>query len=593
MHKINTDIFYRGGGGRVAKIKKMASLKHQQSFIVASIILIATVFVTKVLGMIYRIPIAHILGGSGMAYFSSAYSIFMPVYAIAVSGVPPAVARLTAQECALGNYRNARRLRSAANTFFFLTGLAASVLLIVCAKPICDIVIAEPQSRYAVAAIAPCIAIGAVAAVERGYAEGMRNMIPTAASEVIEAVIKLAAGLGFAVIASRKAELEFALNGTVFGTSCENAQQAQAAALPIIAAASVLGVTLSNLCGALYLWLSRKLSGDGISDELMELSQAHTDKREMLRSLLELAVPFALASVITTLSGVIDLVTITRCLDRAFEADTAYSLRKFAGIVVGLSEGEKLSSFIYGSYSGLALTVFGIVPALTAMFGRSILPSVSAAYATENKEALTRSVRDALTMALFVCAPCGLGLCVFSRDILSFLFAGRAGEIAVCTDVLSVLGIACIPVSLCAPAFIIFQAAGLYKEPIRITLVGCAVKLIANLLLVSRPKLGITGAGMATLICYAVMIVMCRSRLRRMCGESVLKARGIVCIGMSSALSIEGAFLLHRMLGAYVSDRISLLIAILFSVNIYILATGLLSVLPKSSSKNKIHVQSY
>lgn len=550
-------------------------------------------FVTKILGMVYRIPIAHILGGSGMAYFSSAYSIFMPVYAIAVSGIPPAVARLTAQECALGNYRNARRLRSAANTFFFLTGLAASVLLIVCAKPICDIMISEPQSRYAVAAIAPCIAIGAVAAVERGYAEGMRNMIPTAVSEIIEAIIKLAAGLGFAVLASRKAELDFAAGSTVFGTYCENADEAHAAALPIIAAASVLGVTLSNLFGAIYLWLSRKLAGDGISDDLIKLSQEHTPRREMLKKLLELTLPFALASVITTLSGVIDLATITRCLDRAFDTDTPYFLRMFAPIVTELSESEKLSSFIYGSYSGLALTVFGIVPSLTAMFGRSIFPAVSAAYARNNRQALARSVSDALTMALFVCLPCGLGICVFSEDILNFLFSGRSGEIAVCVNVLSVLGLACIPVSLCAPAFMIFQAAGMQKEPIKITLVGCTVKLIANLLLVSRPSLGITGAGMATLICYCVMIVMCLRRLKHMCGMNVLETRGILCMAMASLLSIEGAFLLHDILSEHISMRLSLALAVLFSVNIYILSAQILSVLPKSKAKNKIHAQSY
>ena len=543
--------------------------------------------------MVYRIPIAHILGGSGMAYFSSAYSIFMPVYAIAVSGIPPAVARLTAQECALGNYLGARRLRSAANTFFFLTGLAASVILTVCAKPICDIIISEPQSRYAVVAIAPCIAIGAVAAVERGYAEGMRNMIPTAVSEIIEAVIKLAAGLGFAVMASRKAELDFARSGTVFGTYCENAQQAQAAALPIIAAASVLGVTVSNLCGAAYLWLSRKLTGDGITEDMLSLTQPRAPRRELLRSLLELTVPFALASVITTLSGVIDLVTINRCLEEAFASDRAYSLRRLAPVVTRLSEGEKLSSFIYGSYSGLALTISGIIPSLTAMFGRSILPSVSAAHATNNREALRRSVSEALTMALFVCLPCGLGLCVFSNEILQFLFAGRSAEIAVSTDVLSVLGLACIPISLCAPAFIIFQAAGMYKEPIRITLVGCIIKLAANMWLVSKPQLGITGAGIATLICYSVMIAMCLSRLRGICGAQVLSPKRVISICMASLLSIEGAYLLYRPLSEHLSLRLPLALAILFSVNIYILSSQILSVLPKSLSKSKNHAQSY
>ena len=35
-----------------------------------------------------------------------------------------------------------------------------------------------------------------------------------------------------------------------------------------------------------------------------------------------------------------------------------------------------LPNFIYGSYTGLAVTVFGLVPTITAMFGKSILPSL-------------------------------------------------------------------------------------------------------------------------------------------------------------------------------------------------------------------------
>lgn len=572
--------------GTVELIKHKNILKRQ-GFLLASIILIATVFITKVIGMIYRIPLAHILGGSGMAYFSSAYSIFMPVYAIAVSGIPPAVARLTAEQCAVGNYRNARRLRSAAMTFFFLTGLIASLLLIFCARPICDYVIAEPLSRLSVAAVAPCIAIGAIAAVERGYAEGMRNMIPTAVSEIIEAVVKLAAGLGLAFLAAKKADADMAAHSMVFGVHCSNAEEAKAAALPVIAAASVLGVTLSNLCGCAYLWLSRKIAGDGITDDMLMMSQQHTPKRVMLKSLTELAMPFALASVITTLSGVIDLMTINRCLEHAFSLDPAYSLKKFASAVLELSEGEKLSSFIYGSYSGLALTVFGIVPSLTAMFGRSIFPSVSAACATKNKAALSSSVNTVLTLALFIALPCGIGVSVFSEEILRLLFAGRTNEIAVCVNALSVLGLASIPVSLCAPSFMIFQAAGMQREPIKITLIGSIIKLAANILLVSRPRLGITGAGMATLICYMAMLAMCLNGLRRLCGQDPVHARPVLSMLMCSMLSIEGAMLMYILMSEIASLRVSLIISIFFSVNIYILSSQLLSVLPKTKAKLK------
>ncbi len=565
---------------------------RRQGFLLASVILIFTVLFTKIVGMVYRIPLANILGGSGMAYFSSAYSIFMPVYAVAVSGIPPAVARMTAEQCALGNFQNARRLRSAAEMFFLLTGLVFSLLLVIFSQPVCTYIISEPLSRLCVTAIAPCIAIGAVSAVERGYAEGMQNMIPTAVSEVIEAVVKLAAGLGFAAFVSHKASEEFEAFSTVFGVRCASADEANAAALPVIAAASVLGITLSDICGCAFLWLARKICGDGLTDDMMYMSQQHTPKRVMLKRLLRLSAPFALASVITTLSGLIDLVTINRCLEYSFDKNKAYALKKFAAAVLELSKGEKLSSFIYGSYSGMAFTVFGIVPSLTAMFGRSILPTVSAAYATKDKEKLARSVNMVLTLALFVSVPCGIGMCVFSGDILRFLFSGRTTEIEVCTNALSVLGLASIPVSLCSPIFIMLQAAGMQKEPVKITVVGSIVKLFANILLVSTPQLGITGAGMATLVCYTVMLAMCFADLRKLCGKNPIHLKTVLCILMAAALSIEGAYLLNNVTSIWLNMRISLIISILFSVNIYILSTQLLSVMPKSPPKSKKYAQS-
>lgn len=562
----------------------------RQSFFVGSIILIASVFVTKAIGMLYRIPIAHILGGSGMAYFSSAYSIFMPVYAIAVSGIPPAVAKLTAGFCATGCYSDARRLRSAAITFFFFTGFSASIALIILSKPLCDYVIAEPMSRLSVAAIAPCIAIGAAASVERGYAEGMSNMIPTAVSEILEAAVKLAAGLGFAVITSRYADAQYLADGTVFGISCATAEEAHSASLPFIAAASVMGVTVSNACGCFYLWASRKLRGDGLP-ESDKAGVRRTPRSQLLKKLLNLVAPLALASVISTLSGVIDLATINRCLDRALSPDSLPD--GLAKISASLSESERLSSFIYGSYSGLALTVFGIVPSLTAMFGRSILPSISACCAKDDRQLMKKSIGDVIILILLISVPCAMGISVFSNEILSLLFAGKSAEIAVSSNVLSVLGTAIVPVCLCALMFTVFQTADRPKEPIKITIVGCAVKLAANIILVSRPNLNIVGAGIATTLCYTVMLAMCSAKLKAMCGRNTVSMKSVMSIIIASVLSIECAYLLFALTRQRLGGSVSFVISAIFSVNIYILAARILSVLPKSLEKNKKHLSGY
>ena len=76
----------------------------KQGFLRGSAILLAMVFVTKAIGLAYKIPLTHMLGGSGMAYYSGTFAGFAPLLAAAVSGISASVARLTAESCAFGRY---------------------------------------------------------------------------------------------------------------------------------------------------------------------------------------------------------------------------------------------------------------------------------------------------------------------------------------------------------------------------------------------------------------------------------------------------------------------------------------------------------
>ena len=42
----------------------------------------------KILGVILKIPLSSYLGGEGMGYFNSAYSIFSTFYTVSITGLP-------------------------------------------------------------------------------------------------------------------------------------------------------------------------------------------------------------------------------------------------------------------------------------------------------------------------------------------------------------------------------------------------------------------------------------------------------------------------------------------------------------------------
>jgi len=230
----------------------------KQSFLESSAILILSAVTAKLMGAVFRIPLANMLGGEGMGYFSSAYGIFMTVYAVSVTGLPAAVAKLTAENSALERFANVRRVKRSALLFFSATGLAFTLLMIAAAYPFCALT-GGVKTLPSLLAIAPSILFGCVTSVYRGYYEGLRNMVPTALSQIAEGLAKLAAGLALCLWVLKNPEKALEL--------CAALKLPSDSVLSAAAAAAVLGITLSTAAGTLFLVLRDKLGGDGITPE--------------------------------------------------------------------------------------------------------------------------------------------------------------------------------------------------------------------------------------------------------------------------------------------------------------------------------------
>ena len=100
----------------------------KQNFLKGSIILMLSAIIAKALGAFFKIPLTNILGGVGMSYFSSAYSLFMPLYALTTTGLSSAVARMTAQSSAFGMYKNIKKIHRTAHINFPLRDLQGVLL---------------------------------------------------------------------------------------------------------------------------------------------------------------------------------------------------------------------------------------------------------------------------------------------------------------------------------------------------------------------------------------------------------------------------------------------------------------------------------
>lgn len=548
-----------------------------------SFILGTTMLITKALGMIYKIPLTNILGGTGMGYYSSAFTVFMPLYAIAASGIPSAMSMVVAESYAFERYKNIRRIKHVSLIGFSFISLLATLLMILLAYPISKYISGDSKSYLCVIAIAPSILAGSIMSVYRGYYEGLRNMLPTAISEIIESILRVALGLGGAYLAIFIATRGFDKNGTVFGQTVSNPNDVLNAATPYISAFSLFGVTLSTLVATVYCALRSRISGDGITKQMIA-SDIVTDRmRTIFKSVFLLAFPIAISSVITTVISMIDLATIPPIIKSLYEKNNNINLFKTIGDQIN---SKDIPNFVYGSFVGIALTIFGLVPSLTSIFGKSSFANVAACYSKKNMTALEKSANAALFSTNFIAIPCSLGLMILCKPALSLFFGTRPLEVSISVQPLMYLCIGMIFISITVTTFSLLQAVGNVKAPLKILMAGLIIKLILNITLMNIERLNINGAAISTSASY-MFIGICAIK-------SFIKCTGIkidiitttikpLFAGILSSVVILFSFI-------FINERqnqiISLFSSIIIGGIMYILFMCLLSVFNKNTIKS-------
>lgn len=519
-----------------------------------AMILFIAMAVTKVIGAVLKIPLGNILGGLGMGYFSSAYSVFSPIYALTAAAVPTVITKLVAQSCAAGRFRDVRRIKRLALRAALLAGFFGMILIFVITTPFAQYIANSPKSIPAMLVISPSLLFCCVAAVYKGYYEGLSNMLPTAVSQVIEAVFK-----------------------ALLGVSLSYLTLSYTGSLPYAAAAAVLGITISELAGLLFLFMRSRIRRDGISAAELEASPPPQGSTALLKHIWKEMLPITMGALVINLCGLIDLLTITSCINLGIAKDKAYFLQQFTYGLQGGIDINDLGNFIYGSYSGIVSSLFSLIPAMTAMISKSALPDIAAAFERKSRSQLVRSISILFSGTLTLGLPLCFGMAAVAEPLLSLLYYAKPAEAAVCTLPLIVLNLGGISLALAGMLFSIFQAIGRADIPVKLMLLGALVKLACNLTLIPVPELNITGAAISTVACYAVvcvagMIVLHRIvRLPARLGQSFVKSL------LSAAVCGASAYFAYHFFFAEAGGALKLVLAVAAGAGAYavmIMLTG-------------------
>lgn len=526
---------YKKGEG-TAKRTAVPEKKAGSNFIIQGSILAIAGIIVRLIGMLYRIPLANYIGDEGNGYYSAAYNIYSIMLILSSYSLPVAVSKMVSARLARGQYRNARKILRAALFYATIVGGVGFCALWFGSGFFAEHVIKMPYSAYALKVLAPTVWIMAYLGVLRGFFQGHSTMVPTAVSQIFEQIVN-------AVISLLAAKSLFDLgvkSNLVYGsTEYSYAFGAAGGALGTGAGA----LTALILFVGLYLMYRPKMKR-----RIRKEQGTSAESYGMITSTLFLTVvPVIVSSSLYNSSTVIDNVL-------------------FGQIMTGLGEAKQIASQ-WGIYSGKYHLLFNIPVAVANSLSSSLIPALSRAVAEKDRKQTLNRIASAIRFSMIIAIPSAVGLAVLAAPISNLLFPGRDN-----TDLIKMTcygSSAVVVYSLSTVTNAVLQGINRMKTPIRNAGISLVLHTVILFVMLRYLHMGIYGVLYANIL-FALFICILNARSIARFKRYRQEVKKTFLIPMvASAVMGAAAFGVYRAAYSIFGNLISTGISVLVAVAVY------------------------
>ena len=430
------------------------------SFQQQAAILMTSTLIVRILGFAYRIPLTAIIGNIGMGYNAAAYYIYMFILLFSSAGFPTAISKMVSERIALKQYKESHRVFRTALVVASGMGLAGFLILALASRALATLA-GKPESYYSLIALSPTILIASVAAVFRGYFQGMRNNVPTAASQVSEQLFNAIFSILLAYLMV-KGGLEYGAAGSSIGTG--------------IGAAVGLLVVIG-----MYQYMSGRIRKRVKGPKDAGISFARPS--DLAGELLKIAIPIIIGTAVFSLSNLVDIFLVTNRLG--------------APGVFSKAEIDNMYGLLTNKY--MTLTTMP-VSAISTPIAISAVPFIASAMKLRDTDGVHAKINEALRLAMTLSIPAAIGLTVLGNPIIKMLYPSYPdGGILMQFGSISIIFLA-----ITQTVTGMLQGIGKVRIPVLGAMAGVAVKIIFNYVLIAVPSINIVGAVISTTLCYIV-----------------------------------------------------------------------------------------
>lgn len=342
-------------------------------------ILAAASVISRIIGMLYRSPMAAVIGDKGNGLYSFAFEIYSIALILSSYSMPLAVSKLLSARFAKKEYKNADKIYKFAYIFAAVSGMVMALILFFGAGTI-ERLSGHEGLALPLKVLAPTVFVVAIAGTTRGFFQSRNTMMPTAVSQLAEQIINAIVSIVAAVILVRFAANEFdkARYGAAGGTI------------------GTLFGALSSLMFLIFLFVIYKprmrkhLSHDKVG--------VTVSNEEVLKLIVATIVPVILSQTVYQSIGVVD------------------------GFMFGNLYKGSDSTALYGIYSSKYRLMVNVPNAISSALASSMIPSLVSLYTLKNFVEFRARLKTSVKFNMIIAFPCAFGISALSGMIMKLLF---------------------------------------------------------------------------------------------------------------------------------------------------------------------------
>ncbi|MFC0298198.1 putative polysaccharide biosynthesis protein [Geobacillus jurassicus] len=429
-------------------------------------ILTAGVMISRLLGLFYVIPFYHLVGERGGALYGYGYVPYQIFLSLATGGLPVAVSKFVSKYNALGEYGVGYRLFRSGLVLMIASGIASWLILYALAPVLAPHVIDAKTNVNSVddvtaviRAVSFALLIVPVMSLIRGFFQGHESMGPTALSQVVEQIARIAFLLGACYVILR------IMNGSVV------------TAVSAATFAAFVGAAAGLLVLLVYWWKRRPYLQSLLA---RDRGEADVSLLAMYRELLLSSIPFVFVGLSMSLYQLVDQFTFNHAMAAA-------------------GRGH-ISEHAYSVFNMWAQKLVIIPVTLATSFSLALIPTITKAYVAQDRKALRQYLNQTFQVLMFLTLPAVIGMAVLAGPVYSSFYSyDPLGE-----QVLRWYAPAAILYALFSVTAAIMQGINEQRFTVVSLTAGLLVKLLLNTPLIM--KWSAIGAIVATMAGYFVSV---------------------------------------------------------------------------------------